>query len=158
MTKQNEPEIRGIHKWPILGAWSVAVLALLLVTGSILGGVEPVGMAESPTVTERSLLFRDGRNGEVLVFGAESRRPLAIFEKGEGAFIRISMRGMARQRVIRELDVMSPYTLIKTRDGNLYISDPQSDQRIRVSAFGPIATNSFKQFLERDYSEKGAEG
>lgn len=158
MTQQSGPEITGVHKWPLLGALGVVIFALLLVVGSVLGGVKPVGFANSPVVTERSLLFRDGANGEVLVFDAKSRKHLAKFEKGEGAFVRISMRGMARQRINRELDMMSPYQLIKTENGNLYIRDPQSDHKIRINAFGPIATQSFNQFLERDYSEKGAKG
>ncbi|MEM9330374.1 MAG: photosynthetic complex assembly protein PuhC [Pseudomonadota bacterium] len=158
MKEQSTAEITGIHKWPLLGAFGVVVFAVLLVIGSVVSGVEPVGFASSPVVTERSLLFRDGKNGEVMVFDAISRQPLAKFEKGEGAFVRISMRGMARQRISRELDLMSPYRLIKTENGNLYIQDPQSKQKIRINAFGPVATKSFNQFLNRDYSEKGAKG
>ncbi|MEM9277455.1 MAG: photosynthetic complex assembly protein PuhC [Pseudomonadota bacterium] len=158
MAQQTGQEITGIHKWPLFGALALVVFSLLLVFGSVISGVEPVGFNNSPTVTERSLLFRDGNNGEVLVFDADSFQALATFEKGEGAFVRISMRGMARQRINRELDLLSPFQLMKTENGNLYILDPLSDHKIRINAFGPVATKSFSQFLERDYSKKGAEG
>ncbi|MEM8651596.1 MAG: photosynthetic complex assembly protein PuhC [Pseudomonadota bacterium] len=158
MTQHTDHEIRGIHRLPLWGAFGVALLSLLLVTVFVVSGAKPVRVADSPVVAERSLIFRDGTNGAVVVRDAHSYRELVSFNKGEGAFVRISMRGMTRQRILKQLDVASPYNLVKTERGNLFIVDPLSLNKIRVDAFGPIAIKSFNQFLARDYSEKGAKG
>ena len=158
MKHNGNTEITGIHKLPLYGAFGVAVLTLVLVTVFVFSGAKPVAIASSPVIEARELLFRDGTNGEVLVYDAETRQKLASFGKGDGAFLRISMRGMTRKRISGEHDLASPYTLVKTEDGNLYVKDPLSSHKIRINAFGSVAIENFSQFLEHDYSEKGAEG
>lgn len=155
---QHQSEITGIHKAPLYGALAVVVFALVLVIGAVWTKDETKDAATLKPVSERHLYFLDGNNGEVVVYDAVSREKIAAFEKGEGAFVRISMRSLMRQRKLKEIDFKQPFLLVQTEDGNLSITDPQSGDKIRVNAFGQNAIESFARFLPTDYSTKGAEG
>lgn len=154
-THQNN-EISGVHKWPLLGALGLVLLTLMLVIGSVLTKKEAA--SNTQTLSERSLYFLDGHEGRVVVYDAKTKKKIASFSKGEGAFIRISMRSMMRQRTLKKIDHTLPFKLIKTGDGNLSITDPQSGDRIRINAFGRVAVESFAQFLPHNQPSQGAEG
>ena len=157
MTQQRTDEITGYHKWPLYGALGVVVFTFLIVLASVLMKNEPVNMAKAETVTHRDLFFRDGEQGKVLVYDANTKKRLGSFDKGEGAFVRISMRAMAHHRKQREIDLRLPYRLIKLSDGNMKVIDPQSGHGIRLNAFGAVAVDSFAKFLNNQ-TGKGAQG
>lgn len=157
MENNRKDQITGYHKWPLYGALGVVMFSFLIILGAVLSGQPPVGSKQSETVTYRDLFFRDGTQGKVHVYDAETKKRLGSFGKGEGAFVRISMRAMAHQRKQNEIDLKLPYRLIKLRDGNMKIVDPQSDHAIRLNAFGAVAVDSFAQFLTNQ-TGKGAQG
>lgn len=157
MSKNPTQEITGIHKLPLYGALAVVVLALLLVVGSVLSNGPVSGNAQA-TVEERSLYILDEENGELAVYDARTKESLGRFTKGEGAFVRISMRSLVRMRTLKELDLNLPFKLVKSENGDLRITDPASGENIRVNAFGPIAIESFAKFLPSNHSEEGAKG
>ena len=157
MKNNRTDQITGYHKWPLYGALGVVVFSFLIILGAVLTGQPPVGLKQSETVLQRDLFFRDGTEGKVHVYDAETKKRLGSFAKGEGAFVRISMRAMAHQRKQNEIDLRLPYRLIKSSDGNMKIVDPQSDHAIRLNAFGAVAVDSFAQFLTNQ-TGKGAQG
>ena len=150
-------EITGIHKLPLYGALAVAVFAMVLVVASVyING--PASHPKHDVSQERFLYLLDENNGELAVYDARTKQQLGRFGKGEGAFVRISMRSLFRMRVLKEIDPNKPFLLIETADGNLRITDPQSGDGIRVNAFGPIAIENFSKFLPNDHSNQGAKG
>lgn len=157
MKNNRTDQITGYHKWPLLGALGVVVFSFMIILGAVASGQPPVGLKQSDTVTQRDLFFRDGTEGKVHVYDAKTKKRLGSFGKGEGAFVRISMRAMAHQRKQNEIDLRLPYRLIKLSDGNMKIVDPQSDHAIRLNAFGAVAVDSFAQFLTNQ-TGKGAQG
>ncbi len=157
MNTQRTDEITGYHKWPLFGALGVVVFTILLVVGSVWLEKDAVALPQAETQLQRDLFFRDATNGKVVVYDAKTRKRISSFGKGEGAFVRISMRAMAHQRKQREIDLLLPYRLIKLSDGNMKIVDPQSGHSIRLNAFGAVAIDSFAKFLT-DQTGKGAQG
>ena len=155
--RSRQNEIHGIHKWPLLGALALVVLTLVLVTATVLTKPQQSVAANEP-VAERLLYFVDSTEGVVAVYDAVTREKLGAFSPGEGAFLRISMRSLMRQRDLKEIDLKLPFKLVRTRNGDLAITDPHSGDNIRVNAFGPVAMDNFARFLPTDYSQKGAEG
>lgn len=145
------------HKYPLLGVLCIVVFTLIVVLGAVVTKQEPVNVAEASILQHRDLYFRDVTGGKVNVYDAKSKQRIGSFNKGEGAFVRISMRAMAHQRKQKEIDQKLPYRVVKLEDGNLKIIDPQSGHGIRLNAFGPIAIESFAQFLT-DQTGKGAQG
>ncbi len=157
MSQHHTHEITGIHKAPLYGALGVVIFALVLVVGAVLAKDDKAVPADV-SVEERSLYFLDAKNGVVAVYDAATRTKLGSFSKGEGAFVRISMRSLMRQRVLKEVDLNLPFKLIKTAKGDLKITDPASGEAIRVNAFGPLAIESFARFLPTNHSKQGAQG
>lgn len=157
MKPQPTSEIAGIHKLPLFGALAVVVLAIVLVVGSVLTK-GPASSAHSTVIAERILYILDEKDGELAVYDARTKKPLGRFGKGEGAFVRISIRSLLRMRTLKQIDLNLPFRLAKTENDDLRIIDPESGENIRVNAFGPIATESFARFLQPHHSEKGAKG
>lgn len=158
MSNQRQDRIEGIHKLPLFGAFGVALLAVLLVTGATFAKKEPSAAPVEDAVAERSLYFVDTREGSVLVYDAKSREKLQSFDRGQGAFVRISIRSLMRQRVLKGVDVKQPFKLVEMPSGNIFIVDPKGGDKIRVNAFGTLAIESFSQFLPKHHSAEGAEG
>lgn len=160
MTEKYTSEITGHHRWPLLGALGVVVFTIGVVGASVLLDKKPVNvanMSDATTVMARELFFRDAANGNVNVYDAITKKRIGSFGKGEGAFVRISMRSMAHSRKQKEIDPRLPYRLVKLSDGNMRIVDPQSGDSIRLNAFGQVAIKSFAKFLI-DQTGKGAQG
>ncbi len=157
-------KIEGIHKLPLYGALGVAVLTLFVVAGSQLSGVGKVTRSIGTPVQERALLFRDGAKGQVVVRDAKSKQILATYGRGEGAFIRQSMRAMSHNRIQQKLEKGQPYKLVKTESGKLSIVDPVTGKFIKLNAFGKVAMTGFLGLLGQQantanattISEKGA--
>ena len=142
---------------PLYGALAVALLAMVLVVASVIVK-GPVTTSPQDISQERFLYLLDENNGELAVYDARTKAPLGRFSKGEGAFVRISMRSLFRMRALKEIDPNKPFRLVAASNGDLRITDPQSGDGIRVNAFGPIAIESFSKFLPNRHSEEGAEG
>jgi putative photosynthetic complex assembly protein len=157
MQQQGTHEITGIHRLPLLGALAVGVFAVLAVVVSVaING--PVSNPATNVAQERYLYLLDENEGELAVYDARTKEPLGRFNKGEGAFVRISIRSLFRMRTLKEIDPNQPFRLVETSNGDLRITDPQSGDGIRVNAFGPIAIESFSKFLPNHHSIQGAKG
>ncbi|MEO0328208.1 MAG: photosynthetic complex assembly protein PuhC [Pseudomonadota bacterium] len=158
MASHQKNEIAGRHQWPLYGALGVVLLTFVLVVGGVYFKDTDTAAKETAAQLERTLYFLDGTNGQVVVYDARTRQKLGTFGKGEGAFVRISMRSMMRQRTLKEIDHTHPFRLVKSSNGLLSITDPQSGGHIQINAFGPIAIESFARFLPTNHSAQGAEG
>lgn len=155
--QHNQDQALGHHKWPLLGALGVVVLTLVVIFGAVITKQEPVNIAKAEVVEHRDLFFRDVVEGKVNVYDAITKKRIGSFAKGEGSFIRVSMRAMAHQRKQKEIDLLLPYRVVKLSDGNFKIIDPQSGHGIRLNAFGSVAIDSFAPFLNNQ-TGKGAQG
>lgn len=155
-------EITGIHKWPLIGALMVVLFTLLVVIVSVYqdrqstkNALDILGLQETPAQS-RALYFRDGKGGMVYVFDATTKKRIAKYAKGEGAFIRISMRSLARGRSLHEVEQKLPYRLEKMPSGQLLIKDPETQTSIRINAFGTTAMQSFTALLPNPSQEMGS--
>jgi len=157
-------KIEGIHKLPLFGALGVAALTLFVVGGAQLSDAGKVTRTIGTPVNERALLFRDGRNGSVIVRDAEDKEIVARFGKGQGAFIRQSIRALSHGRQQRKMEKGQAYKLVQTETGKLSIIDPVTGKFIKLNAFGKVAMTGFLSLLEakadsanaNTISEKGA--
>jgi putative photosynthetic complex assembly protein len=162
--KDRQDKIEGIHKVPLFGALGVAALALFVVAGAQFSGAEKVTRSIGVPEQERTLLFRDGASGKVIVRDAVTKKILATYGRGEGAFIRQSMRAMSHTRIQQKQEMGQPYRLVKTKSGKLSIVDPVTGKFIKLNAFGKVAMDGFLALLgdsaesanATTISEKGA--
>ncbi|MEM1317846.1 MAG: photosynthetic complex assembly protein PuhC [Pseudomonadota bacterium] len=156
---QRTDKVEGLHKLPVFAAGAVVALTLFVVAGAMTTETGKVTRIVHEPVEQRSLYFRDGRNGVVLVHDAQSKAVVATFARGEGAFVRQSLRALLHNRRIRKQDMSAPYHLQKAANGHLTLMDPENGKSIGLNAFGKVATGSFAPLLTAkaiSTSDKGA--
>ena len=152
MAKPTAPapaEITGIHRAPLIGAAAVVLFTLVVVLASALTEGGRVKKEIGQPVAERELIFRDAKAGAIIVRDARSNETLATYGKGEGAFIRISMRALTHARRVRSVPLGMPYRLVQNTKNHLSIVDPQTGEFIKLTAFGSVAKESFARFLKQ---------
>ena len=72
---------------------------------------------------------------------------IALMEPGSNGFIRIVMRGLARERQSKGFGEELPFMLTRWSDGRLTISDPTTGRKIMLTGFGKDNVNAFAKLL-----------
>jgi putative photosynthetic complex assembly protein len=137
---------RGVRAAVALVLFSLAVTVTVVLTGT--------GERYTPQTAPASiaqLLFEDHEEGVVKVIDADTNRVLVEYAATEGVFVRGIMRTVARQRRIRGLgegrDV--PVELARMEDGQLWLTDPMTEVRFFLGAFGSDNVALFDDILAR---------
>ncbi|MEL6783461.1 MAG: photosynthetic complex assembly protein PuhC [Pseudomonadota bacterium] len=141
------PTPAATHNKPVLGAFAVAGLAVLATGTAVLTGTKATSLPVGEVVESRSLFFRDASNGRIAVYDGQTRRIIIRFEKGEGAFVRQSMRALNHTRRVSKKEMGNAFTLARTDKNIMLLSDPTTGERIKLNAFGSVALKSFTRFL-----------
>ncbi|MEM6680656.1 MAG: photosynthetic complex assembly protein PuhC [Pseudomonadota bacterium] len=143
------------HNLPLYGILAVMVLCVLLVVASVLTGTGKVRGSIGIPVVERSITFHSDAQGGFRVVDADTSQDIKRFAKGEGAFIRSSIRSMSLNRRAHRIQHDLPYRLAKTEQGRLSLIDPETGQFITVNAFGPVAARSYASLLPSQTKKEG---
>jgi putative photosynthetic complex assembly protein len=104
--------------------------------------------AAPPGITAE-LRFEDQDDGAVVVRRADSNDVVATIAPGEGGFVRGSMRGMNRTRMLSGIDRGLPFTLTQERDGRLMLRDPHTGREMELRSFGRDNHEAFARILAR---------
>ena len=135
---------------PRLPLAAMALLVLISLAGVI--GVRWAGtgsqqQADAATVARRSLHFADRPDGSVAVSDARSGELLLSVAPGTNAFLRSTMRSMARERRRQGQGPAEPFELLARADGRLTLLDPGTARRIDLESFGPSNAAVFIRLL-----------
>jgi putative photosynthetic complex assembly protein len=150
MQQQMQKEAKGPVWFPrgaLFGAaalvmFSLSVVAIERITGS---GIEESAM---PGLSEtRTLRFLD-QDGEVVVFDDRTELIVARFGSGTNGFARGLLRGLARDRRLREADRSAPFELGFNAENRLTLRDPETSTDIVLDAFGSTNRNVFSDLHE----------
>lgn len=137
-------------------AGAVVAISLLLTAAVSLGiadreavpAVERAKAAVAPVET-RLLNFTDQPDGSVLVSDAKSGEAVAtlVGDKDGGGFVRGVMRGLARDRRMREIGAEPPFALTLWQNGAVSLTDSATGRVIELGSFGPDNRATFLRFL-----------
>ena len=136
-----------VPRGPLLAAGSLAVVALIAAAVVRLTGIGATAHAEAPITQERALHFADRTDGGVDVLDATSGRSVAVLEPGEGGFVRVTLRSLARDRKRQGIGAEPVFLLQTTADGRLTLEDSATGQRIDLKAFGPTNAGAFARLM-----------
>ncbi|MEL6946276.1 MAG: photosynthetic complex assembly protein PuhC [Pseudomonadota bacterium] len=141
-------KITGVHRWPLLGALAMPLLALVVVSYTQL--TQPAAPKKTVTIAEaRDLVFHDRPGGIVEVRDAKTDAVLRSFTRGKGAFLRQSMRALITTRRRKGLNQRAPYRVQRDVKGMLTIMDPLSGTSISLNAFGAVALENYGPLLDQ---------
>ncbi len=110
---------------------------------------EQLRAAHHVTVVEtRTLRFLDQKNGAVLVEDAGRGTVATVIEPGtNNGFIRGVLRGLARDRKLRNIGQQPPFALTLYSDGELTLTDTSTARIVPLNSFGPTNHDAFAKLL-----------
>lgn len=104
--------------------------------------------AAYPVVASVKVNFADVENGTVLATDAATGAELLRLKAGDGGFVRVTMRGLALQRLRRDVPQGEPFVLERLANGRLVIKDPQTGYQLLLDAFGQSNVDSFAAIID----------
>jgi len=131
----------------LFAAASLVVFSLAAVTMVRLTGVGSIHMALPAAVESRDLQFEDGKDGAVLVYDARDRRLVDTLAPGSNGFVRVVLRGLARERRLSEIGAQPPFRLTRFTNGKITLTDTSTDRQIDLGAFGSRNTEAFARLM-----------
>lgn len=106
--------------------------------------------ARVAAASSRTLTFVDRADGALVITDVSTNRPAFIVQPGsESGFIRGVVRGLMRERRLREADRAAPLTLTQWQDGALTLTDTATGRVIELGSFGSSNRASFARLLVR---------
>ncbi|WP_198369206.1 photosynthetic complex assembly protein PuhC [Roseomonas rosulenta] len=132
-------------KGPVL-AMGLGILALVGLT------IAPLPSARAPESSalvrsERSFVAADRGDGAVVLSDAATGREVLLVAPGEDGFLRGTLRGLARDRRLRDLGPQAPFRLVSWSDGRLTLDDTATGRRLDLLAFGQTQADAFARLL-----------
>ncbi len=124
-------------------------LAILAVVGLT---IAPIPSARPPETaaalrSERSFVAADRADGAVVLSDATTGRQVLVVAPGEDGFMRGTLRGLARDRRLRDLGPEAPFRLSSWSDGRLTLDDTATGRRLDLLAFGQTQADAFARLL-----------
>lgn len=128
-----------------------AALISFAIAAAFVGRLTGTGAVTTPrgTVIEsRDLRFEDGPDGAVLVRAPESGRIVDVIAPGTNAFVRTTLRGLARTRRQEGIGNGPPFRLSRLAGGRLTLEDPATRRVVSLEAFGRPNAGAFGAILD----------
>lgn len=131
----------------IIAAAALVLFSLATVTTARLTGTGAVHMSLPAASEVRDLQFEDGKNGAVLVFDASNHQLVDTLAPGSNGFIRVVLRGLARERKLGDIGKQPPFRLTRFVNGQITLTDTSTGKLIDLAAFGSANTEAFARLL-----------
>lgn len=147
-----------IPKGALMAAGALVVFALVAVTASRLTGVGQVKMTPPPVVQSVDLRFEDATDGSVLVYSAADNQLIDSLAPGSSGFVRVVMRGMARERRLADVGKQPPFRLSRHENGQLTLTDMANNKVIDLNAFGANNQAAFARLIDNKLINTNKDG
>jgi putative photosynthetic complex assembly protein len=150
----------GNVAFPKGALWGAAALIsfTLSVTVAVRAGVFP-HVANPPTLREqasvtrlaaRDLRFLDRGDGAVVVTDLDGAEVATILPASEQGFVRGVLRGLARERRLKDVGPDAPFRLEQWSDNGLTLTDLGTGRQIELGAFGSTNRAAFAVMLPQE--------
>ena len=137
-----------IPRGGLMAGAGLVLFALAAVTASRITGVGDVRMTVPAAVESRDLRFEDGKGGAVLVFDARDQKLVDELAPGSNGFIRVVLRGLARERKLGDIGQAPPFRLRTT-------PNRRTTRRVCFRSKVPSALSHCRQIWARKSSPGG---
>lgn len=132
---------------PLLGAAALVIGSLAVAAMARTFDVGTSRLNYANPSASRDIRFEDRDDGTVAVVAADDGQIIELMSPGTNGFVRIVMRGLARDRQVNGVDSGPPFTLTRWADGRLTISDAATERRVELTGFGKDNVNAFASLL-----------
>ena len=136
-----------IPRGGLMAGAALVLFALAAVTTSRLTGVGDVRMTLPAAVESRDLNFADGQGGAVLVYDHRDGKLIDTLAPGSNGFVRVVLRGLARERKLGDIGPVPPFRLARHANGQFTLTDTSSGKQIDLDAFGSANVGAFARLM-----------
>ena len=138
-----------IPRGALRAAAAIVLIAIGLAGFAKMSGIGRSTLATSTLVEQRALLFEDRADGAVVVRDAAGKAVIDVIQPGAFGFVRVAMRGMARDRKIHGVSAEKPFMLARWADHRATLDDPETGRRLDLAAFGRANGEAFERLLDK---------
>ena len=149
----HDDEIR-VPRGALRAAAAIVVIAIGAAGFARISGLGRSSLPASAPVEQRALLFEDRADGAVVVREAVGKAVLDVIQPGAFGFVRVAMRGMARDRKIHGVGAEYPFMLTRWADHRVTLDDPETGRRLDLAAFGRANGEAFERLLDKKKEAK----
>jgi putative photosynthetic complex assembly protein len=139
---------KPLPKPAIAGLFGLALMGVVAAALGKWGGLADLSQPDVPARLERTLKFDDAPGGHVIVTDGASGAVVVDYAPGDGGFVRMVVRDLARARKAKGLGPETPFLLVERADGRYDLKDPATGERIGVDAFGKDNKAAFQRLLQ----------
>lgn len=143
-----------IPKGGLFAAAALVLFALAAVTTVRFTGVGGVHMTLPAAVDSRDLQFEDGKDGAVLVYDSRDGQLVDSIAPGTNGFVRVVLRGLARERRLSNVGSAPPFRLTRFANGQMTLTDTSNNKQIDLKAFGAVNAEAFTRLMDLRRSAK----
>lgn len=139
-------EDRSLPRGALLAAASLVTLTIAGAAFGRLAG-QTTAAPSAAAVETRQLRFADRADGAVVVTESDGDL-VSVVAPGTNGFLRGVVRGLAQERLRRDVGDETPFELTRWSDGRLSLTDPVTDRHVYLEAFGPSNVAPFAALLD----------
>lgn len=117
-------------------------------------GPGTVRIADAPIIQYRDVTFTDLPGGLVVVKDAVTGAQIVALQRGEGAFLRSTIRGLVQERRRSDFDAELPFRVARHGDDRITLEDTATGRLIPIRSFGQTQVEAFKALLPNEGTTK----
>jgi putative photosynthetic complex assembly protein len=129
----------------VAAMFSLAGIALVLVSLAVYTGREPTGQPKDAPVWKTQTMTIEGRGNHVRIVEDTGR----VLLDGNGGFISVVLDGLERARHVARVEDNPPVTITQYENGRVSLTDPATGWQVELSSFGPGNVGTFRQMLNQ---------
>jgi putative photosynthetic complex assembly protein len=132
-----------IRKGQIVAAAALILFAFAATATARLTGIGISARPPAPVAMSREYRLEAAPNGSVLIYAKTGLQPIGRLGPEHHGFVRVVLKGLARERMIREIPEDAPIRLVELIDGRRLVEDPATGRTISLRAFGAGNAQAF---------------
>lgn len=132
---------------PLYSALSFVGFAFVAIVFGQATGIGTVRLDLGAPAAIRDIVLFEEPGETIGVKDAVSGSVIATYGVSEGGFVRGSVRGLQRMRLVAGVPPAAPYRLIRWDNGAVSLSDTATGERLYLEAFGPDNAAAFASLL-----------
>ncbi|MDX2308673.1 MAG: photosynthetic complex assembly protein PuhC [Hyphomicrobium sp.] len=136
-------------KSALYAAGALIAASIALAMAAKLFDIGSTRIAFAPATQVMPLKFEDLPDGSIGIRHGASGDSIATLAPGQNGFVRVVMRGLARDRMLAGIGSETPVELVALEDGRYVLRDPTTDRVVTLDAFGHENEAAFVALFEK---------
>jgi putative photosynthetic complex assembly protein len=145
-----------ISQKPFAAIFVALAITVVAIGAARLSGYQaPLSLPTKTPDYSRVLQFEDAPKGTVIVRDATTGEQVASFGRGEGSFVRATLRALVNDRKHKGIPLEGDFRLERRNGNQLFLIDEATGKTLSLNAYGPANTAAFAAFMSNQKKGEG---